>query len=358
MPASDLLFSDDHYRVDLFRADQPASRLLFTFTEFGNRTLDGPGFAGKFAIESGFHLVAIKANVDDWYASFPARAFETIEVGLERFGVSPGWRGCFGSSMGGYASLRFAKALRANVALAYSPQFDIGRDWDRRWARHAPRDSTFRTLRLEDVDPNCRYVLAFDPWDADGQHAREFAAVIPSAALELLRIPYAGHPVGYYLKATGRLKEFPRAAFTSREDGLEVLRSGRPGRTRFGDYFFNVAGHCLKRGKLPAARWAIGQARLAKPWHSEVLIRSAQIEERSKNLPSAAAWAALAVTLSPRHPHFAATLARILHEGGRHSEALHHIGVAMALTDRQAQFEPQRRAIMAAMESGPGRKAQ
>ena len=111
------------------------------------------------------------------------------------------------------------------------------------------------------------------------------------------------------------------------------------------------AGHCIRRGRLAWARRAIEQARVRKPWHPEVLIRAAQIDERLGDLPSAAASAALAVALLPRHPHLAATLARILHKGGRNTEALHQISVALSLSANSSAFEVQRETIITALAS-------
>lgn len=353
---SRLIHADAQYRVDLFHASQPTSRLLITFTEFGNRTLEGTGFAGKFALDHGFDLVAIKGRTDDWYASFPDEAFSAVTAVVQRSLEPYAWRGCFGSSMGAYASLLFAKRLNADVALAYSPQFDISQDWDRRWHRNVPTHARFRTMVQEDVSPQCRYVIAFDPCDTDRRHVREFAAVIPPDRLALMPMAYAGHPVGLYLRATGQLKAFPQAVFSGGEASRALLASSRSRRTDFDDFYFNLAGHCLRRGKLRAARSAIAKARQRKPWHPEVLIRAAQVDERLNDLPSAAAWAALSVAMSPKHPHFAATLARILHKGGRHSEALHHISAALALSESNVPFEVQRNAIRAALAASRARQ--
>ena len=88
-PAPVVLYAERNLRVEYFRTSQPTSRLLFTFTEHGNRALDGLGYAGKFALENGFDLVSVKSSLDDWYASLPAevRAARGLSDSLVRLSV-------------------------------------------------------------------------------------------------------------------------------------------------------------------------------------------------------------------------------------------------------------------------------
>ena len=67
----------------------------------------------------------------------------------------------YGSSMGGYAALRFARALRADAILALSPQYSIDPavvPWEDRWRQDGARIAWLPAL-AGPLDPNVRPLI-------------------------------------------------------------------------------------------------------------------------------------------------------------------------------------------------------
>jgi len=342
------ILSLNDFRVDYYQAQAPSGRLLFTFTEFSNRMLDGLGFAGKFAVENGFDLIAIKSSLDDWYQSLPPDTFDLIGNFLADLPERHSLRATYGSSMGGYAAILFASKVSANVAFALSPQFDIGQSWDQRWAKWARIHGPIQTLTREAVRPDCRYVLAYDPMDLDRLHIERFAEVISHDMLHTVKFPCAGHPVGYFLSFMKILKEFSLAVLSGYEIPLfrDTIRARKKA---YSDYYFNLSRHCLKRRKLRWANCAISKAISLAPLNSEYRICAAQIAEGNGDLVGAISHAAFAVATAPWHPHMAATLSRLLQRMGLYGQALHYLDAASSLAPGAA-FATQRAALERAMQ--------
>jgi hypothetical protein len=230
--------------------------------------------------------------------------------------------------MGGSAAIQFAQRIKANLVLAFSPQFDIAAPWDRRWAEQAAQLGPMRLLTRDLVQPGCRYVIAYDPQDADRTHFRHFAKVLPAGSLQGLALPYAGHPVGHFLLAAGVLKEVVGTLLAGHRPGA-LAATLRRKRSAYPNYFFGLAGHCLRRRKLRWGADIIARAIKLAPYNAEYHIRAAQIAEARNNQFRAISFTAMAVALAPQHPHMNAMLARLLHGQGLHAQALHHMEAAL-----------------------------
>ncbi|WP_336489406.1 YqiA/YcfP family alpha/beta fold hydrolase [Methylobacterium nigriterrae] len=344
--AGQLIFSAETLRIEFFAAGHSSPRLLISFTEANNRELDGPGFGGKFAVEKGFDVIAVKSCVDDWYQSFPPEALNRIREFISERSEPYRWRATYGSSMGGYAALNFGSCFEADAAVAFSPQFDITAEWERRWSAQADAIGQMHTLSERFVRPECRYIIFYDPADNDLLHFNEFRRVIPQCILSGVPVRYAGHPVGYYLSSTGALKEVVSAALSG-EVASAALRRAREYRSDYPPYFFNLAGHCLKRRHLQWALSAIERALSLKPIDPEFHMRASRICEARGDLNRAVYHAATAVALSPSHPHMVAMLSLLLFRRGLLKQALHYIDQAVVLLPASKAFVEQREAILA-----------
>jgi hypothetical protein len=154
----------DHVQVDFFPAAIRTGKLVFTFTELSNRELTGLGFAGKFAVANGFDLVAIKSNADDWYQGLPLNTFDLVEQFLNGLPERHTSRAAYGSSMGGYAAILFARDTKADFVLALSPQFDIAQAWDTRWSSHAEKTDRYGFLSRKMSAQGVITLLPTIPW--------------------------------------------------------------------------------------------------------------------------------------------------------------------------------------------------
>ena len=330
---ADNIFSSDNFRVDYFAAANPSGALLFTFTQFSNRQLNGFGFAGHFAVNNGFDLISIKSNIDDWYKTFPLNAFDRIDDYLSRQSVRHCHRATYGSSMGGYAAIRFARNVNANIVFAISPQFDIAQSWDRRWGAAAKATGLLHTMSDADICDTCKYVLAYDPFDLDRLHVEKFAEIIPHYSLERIELPYAGHPVVFMLRDFGVLSKISLSVLLGGgEKAFRLTRDIRKdGREKSGLYHYNMALHCLKRKKMKWSERAIGRALKISPLDPQFRLLAAKIAETNNDLDEAILNAALAMSLAPKLPYMVVVLSRLLDRKGLRKLALHHIDNALAL---------------------------
>ena len=323
------VFASPAYQIDYVPAPQPAAPLVVTFTERTHRSLAGLGFAGKFAVDNGFALLAFKSNVDRWYQDLPDAALTAAERFLAALPVPPARRAGYGSSMGAYAAVAFSGRLSLDDVLAISPQVDITQPWDTRWADEAAAIGAMRAIDAAMIRPGCRYVIAYDPLDQDRLHYEHIARLVAPGRLVALRVPAFGHPAGYFLQQSGVLKTVARAVLAGAPlpavgPALRGARRGNAG------YLFTLAGLCMDRGKLRAARALAGQTLALAPLEAEYNIRAAQIAERLGHADEALARAAVAAAIWPFNGHILAVLARILAGTGHPRQAAFYLRAALA----------------------------
>ena len=342
-----VIHRSDAYRIDFHRAADSGDRLAFTFTEFGGKTDAGPGYGGRFLLDNGFDVIAVKSSADTWYQDLPHAAFGQIEHAVARSGTRYAWRAGYGSSMGAYAAIAFSRPLSLDAVAAVSPQVDITQPWDTRWAAAARRIGAMRALDASCWRPGCRYVVMFDPLDLDATHYALLEAAFPSDCLLPIRVRFAGHPAGFHLSEIGRLKPIALAALTG-GDLAEPCRDLHRLRTRSATALFHLAGRCLATRKPGWAEQAITAALRLRPLDAELNIRAALIAETT-DLGRAIGRAATAVALNPRHPVMAFTLSRLLFRQGLCGPALHQVEAAIGLDPEQPLFRDHHDAIARAL---------
>lgn len=331
------VFASPAYQIDYVPAPRAGAPLVVTFTERTHRSLAGLGFAGKYAIDNGFALLAFKSNVDHWYQDLPDAALTAAERFLAALPVPPARRAGYGSSMGAYAAVAFSRRLSLDDVFAISPQADITQPWDTRWAAEAAAIGVMRPIDAGMIRPGCRYVVAYDPLDRDRLHYEHIARLVAPDRLLALRVPASGHPAGYFLHQSGVLKSIARAVLAGEPlpsvgPALRGARRGNAG------YLFTLAGVCLERGKLRAARVLNGQALALAPLDAEYNIRAAQIAERLALADEALARAAVAAAVWPFNGHILAVLARILARTGHARQAAFYLQTALAGDPENAVF--------------------
>jgi tetratricopeptide (TPR) repeat protein len=133
----------------------------------------------------------------------------------------------YGSSMGGYAAIRFASAIGAQAVLALSPQYSV----DPRVIRSEDRwiEDQRRIEFLPEVERRIEYagriVIAYDPESTlDRLHAERIAAEV---AIDPLPLPFAGHPAGTYLLETGLLRPLVRQTLSGELDSAAFTREAK-----------------------------------------------------------------------------------------------------------------------------------
>nr|WP_047167281.1 hypothetical protein [Sphingomonas sp. Y57] len=186
------------------RGGRCRKRWVVTFDHYGiTGSFDRPGFGEEFLAARGISLITILGCGNDWY-QYPdmGAALAAARSALLRADRVI----TYGSSMGGYAAIRFADALGAHGCLAVSPQYSndpakVPFEW--RWPEDARRidwrAEPDRPIRCA-ADP----VIVYDPTIEDGEHVRRIACDMRCRAMP---IRHAAHPATTFLGSTGLLPD-------------------------------------------------------------------------------------------------------------------------------------------------------
>jgi tetratricopeptide (TPR) repeat protein len=276
--------------AEIFRSSEFAVRsvcgfgstsCVVTFDSYSDdRGLDRQGFGEEFFHHRQIDAIHFIGRENDWYqyAEMPAAAAAVAELvrSYERVVA-------YGSSMGGYAAIRFGGIAGASVALAISPQFSIDprtARFERRWKSDSDRIdfSLERTLKAPFVET--AYIV-YDPFDADRRHAELFRR---RTRVIDVRLPNVGHP------ATGAIAEAGLLA----------------------DLVIDVVDNSLDIDQMT---WRVLQRHEGSPQFHYVM------SGRARRGRTRLAHAARAAAMAPEHFGFAAHYASLLSAARRFEEA-------------------------------------
>ena len=204
-----------------------------------NRTLDRPGFGEAYFRGRGVDAIHVLSRDNHWY-QYPelGDAIAAIAAATAAYDQVI----AYGSSMGGFAALRYGSACGATIGIGLSPQYSVDPavvPFDRRWADDVARIQ----FRGDDVAPLKTQYVVYDPRDPhDRRHFDLFAARSPSHAIP---IPHGGHPVGGYLVETDMLRRLLGHIEAGGFDHREFARELRHRRRHSGHYFYVLAQRVL-----------------------------------------------------------------------------------------------------------------
>lgn len=215
------------------------------------------GFAERYFIEKGISAIHVLGRGNDWYQYHEIfDALKTICAATANASRII----TYGSSMGGYAAIRFADAVMANAVLALSPQWTVDPKlvpWENRWLQDAHRIRWLESLRGP-VRCGIRPIVVYDPHlTLDRRHAEHIAADTPST---LVSAPYGGHPVTTFLGEVGILQEMIADLLHDRFDPAAITQAIRSRRASSSIYLGGLA----ERQPATRPRTAIALARTAK----------------------------------------------------------------------------------------------
>lgn len=265
---------------ELFRSDDLLVRRVagfggpvcyVTFASYtDNRTLDRPGFGEDYFRGRGIDAIHVLSRDNRWYQhselTDAIAAVAAAAAGYERVIV-------YGSSMGGFAALRYGAACGATVGLALSPQYTVDpaiAPFDRRWADDVAQISFRDDVHLPVL---AEQYVAYDPRDP---HDRRHFALLAARSLTVpIPIPYAGHPVGSYLGETEMLRPLLEQIEAGDFDAQAYASEARRRRRRSGHYFYMLAK--LTPAHRPAMKLVL--ARRAVETHGDVPLYRSQLGE-------------------------------------------------------------------------------
>ena len=314
--AAQSIFSTTRLRADLYSVSEKmrAEVCVITFTERGNQSLDGPGFGTDFLLSQGCDVIAVKNLRDDWYAGLTPEHVSLVRMAAARHAI----RATYGSSMGAFAAIRFAKALDVSRVLAISPILDVRQDWDTRYRHDLPEmirvgyDTQDPMIAPDHVDAQIAYQIAYDPYcREDKQQAALLRSLVRRC--DALEVPFGGHPVGPALRDAALLSKFAASALKLGKvaqidvSAMQDTPWVRHARVRY----------LLERQKLKSALVVSKHALEQSPQWSEAQLVHAQILERLGEVDEAIPFAEEAIRLEPKSPYFVAIVAEFLEKHGR-----------------------------------------
>lgn len=236
------VFDGDRMRAVLFNGR--SDRLFVSFR--ARQVKAGDFMTAKHVrhyTDLGFAHLYLQSRQNDWYIN-P----ETPELEAKLSRVCQRYRTVVGMgfSMGGYALLRYSRAMGLDRALVVSPQVSIDPKVvpdDTRWHHESAEFDRAAADLSAHGDPDLRGVLLADPFvPADLAHVRAIQKVFPG--MQIARLAGGGHPATNLMRADGH---FPLLQAELSGDGPD------PGRI--------IAAHRASRHAVPAYALALEKAR-------------------------------------------------------------------------------------------------
>lgn len=328
---------------ELFRSDNvvvrraPSAdtrRWVVTFDNYGlGPGFDRPGFGEAYLRDAGVSAIHVLGRGDDWY-QYPEMGEAMAAV---RSAVARADRVLtYGSSMGGYAALRFADAVGAHAVLALSPQYSIDPakvPFEKRWLADSHR-LVFRPEIEGRMSCACRPVVVFDATGADRRHVARIAAEIE---IEAIGLPHVQHPATTFLAEMGLLGPLVLALLAADVDTADLRRRARSLRRNSITYLTGLAaaqpGHRRRTARRLAER-----AMEAAPENAMAQSCLAIQLSRAGEHEAAIALHERATEGGQRFNHYLSWHAKILVAAGRTDEGLALIEEAISAVSAPAHL--------------------
>ncbi len=270
---------------------------IVTFSNYDDAAVPAlSGFAEAFLDRHGIDAIHVVSRRNEWFQH--ADMHGAVAAIRRALAGKPAMT--YGSSMGGYAAIRFAGALGATQAIAISPQYSLDPQvvpFERRWRADAGR---VRFLAWPEVAAPPPVLAFYDPYDLDARHLELWAR---DRRVIRVRLPYAGHPASTCLAELGLLAPALLDIVAGRFDPAALM----------------AVVHARRR---ECARYYSRLAAAQPPWRRNLALRLMR----------------QAVRIAPGSTHYASQLAMALYRAGYDAEAEAAHRRSVALTDGDAVF--------------------
>jgi hypothetical protein len=321
----EIIFRSAHIEVRRIVAGDGRHQVVTFESYHDDAGLDRSGFGQSFFERSGFTGIHVLTVGNDWY-QYP----EIDEVlAVIRDAVAGADRVlAYGSSMGGYAAIRFADAIGATHVLSLSPQYSIDPHRmraDRRWWWDQERIA-FLPAFNGPITCRAEIVLAYDPTiKLDERHAALIGRDVPA---RFLRLDHAGHPVTTVMSELGLLQSMALDYAEGLIDLVAIQSDFARRRDQSPMWLAEYASRLPGRDKQKACDLAARAAALA-PTNATIRHRYAIRLHDLGNYDDAILAHEAAVALAP-HPIFILALSRSLFSARRFEEAASKAEQALA----------------------------
>lgn len=321
----EILFRSDHIEIRRIRAGDGRHQVVTFESYHDDPGFDRTGFGEGFFARSGLSAIHILTVGNDWYQ------YPEIEDALAviRAAVAVADRVlAYGSSMGGYAAIRFADAIGATHVLSLSPQYTIDpriMRGDRRWWWDQERVA-FLPAYNGPIACSAEITLAYDPTiKLDERHAALIRRDVPVRELPL---DHAGHPVTTVMSELGLLQSMA-LTYASGPIDLAAIQAEFAARRDQSPMWLAEHAARLPGGSKQQACDLSARAVALSPGNATIQHRHAMRLHDLGRYDEAILAHEAAVALSP-HPIFVLALSRSLLRAGRHTDAMEQAELALA----------------------------
>lgn len=315
------------WREELFRsadlqvrrvASGDGRRVVITFDSYtDDRNLDRWAFGEPFFMGLGVTAIHVLSRGNDWYQY--AETAEALEI-VRRAAAGAERRVTYGSSMGGYAAIRFADRVGADEVLALQPQYSINpavAAFDDRW-----RDDARRIRWRPELDGPVvgmpRAVVVFDPFGIDGRHAE---LITREASVRPFRLRGGGHGIATMLNEMSLLRPLVETTLEGCCD-LQAFEAQVRVRRRNSPTWLSELARTQPEWRPLTALHLAKQALVLAPDHPIPLRAVADAQARVGEVDEAVRIYADLVARLPGQGMYLAPYSRLLARAGRLEEAL------------------------------------
>ena len=312
--------------IDLFRSDnvvvrsvpaEDVSRWVVTFDNYGiGSGFNRSAFGETFLRNAGVSAIHVMSAREDWY-QYPEMADVMTVVRRATAGATRVMT--YGSSMGGYAALRFADAAGANAVLALSPQYSIDPvkvPFETRWLQDGHRIQWLPEINGP-IRCACTPIIVFDPTGDDKLHVDMIAA---ETAIERIDLRHSGHPAATYLSELEMLGPLVLQTLSGDLDVAVFRTEARRQRRQCPAYLSRLA----ELQPASRAELALNLARMANgvaPENPIALVTLASLLSRSGDHEQAIACHETTSRITDRAPNYLVLHAQALVDAGRLDQA-------------------------------------
>lgn len=276
--------------------------LCITFTHVHNDySKPLPGFAEPLLTKAKMPAVYFVSRRNHWWQ--PQEVDEAIDQLrqsnlLDRFERRIG----YGSSMGGYGVLLFARKLGLDRVVAVSPQASVNPKqvpWETRYNEWI-KNLSFRQPDIQEALAGASNVTVV--YDYMNRYDRRHIAMLrQSAGVEFLNLPYTGHPPLGFLTQGKQLSNFARSIFDKDFKPERWRQARRDIRTGSANYWLNLCLVAFDRRRYSICIAAAHRCLALTPRQSQAWIYAGLAHERSGNPAMALGYFTSAVNLQPEH---------------------------------------------------------
>lgn len=325
LPVPDVLFDGEHLQVVHFPGTSDWT--LLTFDIMHARASGRTAFAATLAVKNSINLIGIVPKYPCWY---PAEEIKRLRHVVRR--NSRGKVLAYGASMGGYGALKYGRTLRADAALAFSPQGSIsphiiGRK-DPRYLSHY-REDLHRKMEITRCNVLRRSFVVIDP--AMRLDMFQLGLIKDKGRLNKIQLPFTGHQCVRAMASSEIATRVFEATLAG--DRNEIARALRSNRRNTAIFYTEFARTLTARGRHNAAVLIASRGIERFGRDQELVVSHASALFAAGRVDEGLAEAATLANHRPNVAKYQVFYAGLLDQAGQSNAAVNHLVAAQHQCD-------------------------